>query len=43
MNPPMPGHEHITPLFYANRFQHFEIVQIIEEQLQNPNKKQKKI
>ena len=34
--------EHITPLFYAKRFKHFGIVQIIEDKLQNPNKKQKK-
>ena len=35
-------YEHITPLFYAKRFKHFGIVQIIEDKLQNPNKKQKK-
>ena len=43
---PCHGHaapyEHITPLFYAKRFKHFGIVQIIEDKLQNPNKKQKK-
>ena len=35
-------YEYITPLFYAKRFKHLGIVQIIEDKLQNPNKKQKK-
>ena len=31
-----------TPLFLANQEKHFGIVQIIQDKLQNPNKKQKK-
>ena len=35
-------YQHVTPLFAAKLFKHFGIVQIIEDKLQNPNKKQKK-
>ena len=34
--------DHVTPLYIANQKNHFKIVQIIEDKLQNANKRQKK-
>ena len=42
VNPCLPDNQRITPLFLANKQRQFGIVQIIQDKLQNPNKKQKK-